>query len=92
MAKPVFICHAREDAALAEQVCDFLERQGIPCWIAPRDVWLLTRKWLVIARRLCGCEDTPCCANGSRCAKMVCLGAAVYTRCEAQPTDSEVPA
>ena len=38
MARIAFISHAAEDLAIADEVCDFLERQGIGCWIAPRDV------------------------------------------------------
>jgi hypothetical protein len=37
-AAPVFISHADEDHATARQVCDFLEANSIPCWMAPRDI------------------------------------------------------
>lgn len=33
-----YISHANEDAAVAYDLCRHLERAGIPCWIAPRDV------------------------------------------------------
>jgi TolB-like protein len=35
---PVFISHASQDAAVAEAIVAALERQGLKCWIAPRDV------------------------------------------------------
>ena len=38
MAKVAFISHASEDAAIAAIVTEHLERKGIFCWIAPRDV------------------------------------------------------
>jgi TIR domain len=34
----VFISYASPDAAIADTVCDALERGGISCWIAPRNV------------------------------------------------------
>ena len=34
----VFISHARDDHAVAEQICRLLEENGIGCWIAPRNV------------------------------------------------------
>src|SRR5205823_5658022 len=34
----VFISHSAQDAVTAQQVCAALEAQGIPCWIAPRDI------------------------------------------------------
>jgi hypothetical protein len=34
----VFISHASEDHAVAEQVCRLLEQDGVGCWIAPRNV------------------------------------------------------
>ena len=36
--KDVFVSHATEDEAVAAEVCGLLERRGIACWIAPRDV------------------------------------------------------
>ena len=36
--KRVFISHAKEDRAAARSVCLALEEQGIPCWMAPRDI------------------------------------------------------
>jgi hypothetical protein len=38
MPRDVFVSHASEDHALAEQVCALLEQRGLKCWIAPRDV------------------------------------------------------
>ena len=35
---PVFISYASQDATAAESIVDALERQGLNCWIAPRDV------------------------------------------------------
>jgi len=34
----VFVSHAKADSAVAERIAAFLEAQGTPCWIAPRDV------------------------------------------------------
>jgi serine/threonine-protein kinase len=34
----VFISYASQDAAVAAALVEALERHGIPCWIAPRDV------------------------------------------------------
>ena len=38
LSKDVFISYASQDAAVANAVAEALERQGIRCWIAPRDV------------------------------------------------------
>ena len=38
MAKVAFVSHASEDAAIAASIADYLERNGVTCWIAPRDV------------------------------------------------------
>ena len=38
MKRTAFISHSSKDKAVAEAVCNFLERNGISCWIAPRDV------------------------------------------------------
>src|ERR1035437_607070 len=35
---PVFISYASEDRAVTEKVWRLLERDGIDCWVAPRDV------------------------------------------------------
>src|SRR5579864_2637967 len=37
-APAVFISYASQDAAVAAALVDALERHGIACWIAPRDV------------------------------------------------------
>jgi hypothetical protein len=34
----LFISYCSEDSALASRVCEALERSGIACWIAPRNV------------------------------------------------------
>jgi len=34
----VFISYASQDAAIATALVEYLERSGVPCWIAPRDV------------------------------------------------------
>src|ERR1700675_1805471 len=38
LSKKVFISYASQDAAVANSVVEALEKQGIRCWIAPRDV------------------------------------------------------
>lgn len=38
MGHDVFICHAEENKAIANQACETLEAAGVHCWIAPRDV------------------------------------------------------
>ncbi|MBM3225470.1 MAG: toll/interleukin-1 receptor domain-containing protein [Candidatus Tectomicrobia bacterium] len=38
MVGRVFISHASADNAFAQQICHYLEAQGISCWMAPRDV------------------------------------------------------
>ena len=34
----VFISHSSVDSKLAYAMCDYLEKKGIRCWIAPRDI------------------------------------------------------
>lgn len=34
----VFISYSSKDADVAKRVCEFLEENGMPCWIAPRNV------------------------------------------------------
>jgi hypothetical protein len=36
--KRVFVSYASQDATVADSICASLERQGLACWIAPRDV------------------------------------------------------
>ncbi len=36
--RQVFISYSAEDRVIAEKVCRLLERDDLPCWIAPRDV------------------------------------------------------
>lgn len=38
MTHPIFISYATDDSAVAGRICQLLETQGVPCWIAPRDV------------------------------------------------------
>src|SRR5436190_16776467 len=38
MKRTVFISHSSADREIAEKVCAYLERNGVACWIAPRDV------------------------------------------------------
>lgn len=40
IAKTAFISHASEDEAVAHTISGYLERNGVSCWIAPRDVRL----------------------------------------------------
>jgi TolB-like protein/tetratricopeptide (TPR) repeat protein len=37
-ARDAFVSYANQDTAVAETVCANLERHGLRCWIAPRDV------------------------------------------------------
>ncbi|MCI9073497.1 MAG: toll/interleukin-1 receptor domain-containing protein [Lachnospiraceae bacterium] len=34
----MFISHSSRDAAIAGQICDRLEKNGLNCFIAPRDI------------------------------------------------------
>lgn len=38
MSKSVFISHSSKDKIIADDICERLEKIGITCWIAPRDV------------------------------------------------------
>jgi hypothetical protein len=38
LAHDVFICHSSRDKLIADAACAHLERKGIRCWIAPRDI------------------------------------------------------
>jgi len=38
MTIDVFISHSAKDKSTADMVCALLEREGIRCWIAPRDI------------------------------------------------------
>lgn len=38
MDKKVFISHSSKDKAIADQICNTIENNGIGCWIAPRDI------------------------------------------------------
>jgi TolB-like protein/Tfp pilus assembly protein PilF len=37
-SRTVFLSYASPDAAVVNQVCEFLESHGVACWMAPRDV------------------------------------------------------
>src|SRR5271154_2529957 len=37
-ASDVFVSYASQDAAVANSIVESLEKQGLKCWIAPRDV------------------------------------------------------
>ncbi len=37
-SKSVFLSYASADAVVTNQVCEYLESHGVPCWMAPRDV------------------------------------------------------
>lgn len=37
-ARDAFISYANQDTAVADALCAHLERRGVSCWIAPRDV------------------------------------------------------
>jgi TolB-like protein len=37
-SRTVFLSYASPDAAVANQVCQYLESHGVSCWMAPRDV------------------------------------------------------
>ena len=38
MAHDVFISYSTEDKPAADAVCAILEKNGVRCWIAPRDI------------------------------------------------------
>jgi len=38
MKHHVFISHSSNDKEIAKAICHYLEEDGIPCWIAPRDI------------------------------------------------------
>ncbi len=38
MAGHIFVSYRSEDKDAAERICSGLERAGVPCWIAPRDI------------------------------------------------------
>ncbi len=38
MGHDVFISHSSKNKLIADAICHVLEANGIPCWIAPRDV------------------------------------------------------
>jgi adenylate cyclase len=38
LSREVFISYASQDKTVADAVCEALERAGVACWIAPRDV------------------------------------------------------
>ena len=38
MKRTVFISHSSQDKKIADAVCNFLEKHGVLCWMAPRDI------------------------------------------------------
>jgi tetratricopeptide (TPR) repeat protein len=38
LLREVFLSYSSKDKAIGEEMCSALEREGIPCWIAPRDI------------------------------------------------------
>ena len=38
MAHDVFISHATSDKATGDSICAALEKRGVSCWIAPRNI------------------------------------------------------
>lgn len=44
MAHDVFISHSAKDKKVAESICQALEKEGVSCWIAPRNI-VPGRKW-----------------------------------------------
>jgi hypothetical protein len=38
MPYDVFLSHSSKDKAVVDVICEWLEREGIRCWIAPRDI------------------------------------------------------
>jgi hypothetical protein len=63
----VFVSHASKDKAFAECVTDALEKAGVPCWIAPRDLPLS----VPYAEAIIGGVE-------SACAMVVILSASAY--------------
>jgi TolB-like protein/Tfp pilus assembly protein PilF len=37
-SRSVFLSYASHDAETAKSICEYLERRGVSCWMAPRDV------------------------------------------------------
>ena len=38
MSNHVFVSHSHKDAPAAALIVEALEKRGVPCWMAPRDV------------------------------------------------------
>ena len=38
MAQLSFICHSSQDHEIANKIVEKLEKAGIPCWVAPRNI------------------------------------------------------
>ncbi len=38
MAPLIFISHSSQDRRVADRLCDALERRGLGCWLASRDI------------------------------------------------------
>jgi len=52
----VFISYASQDAADASRICSALEKAGLPCWIAPRDVRAGTPYAAAIVEAITACR------------------------------------
>jgi hypothetical protein len=59
----VFLSHSSQDAAVAQAVCAYLEREGIKCWLAPRKSG--GRNSQCILSRCCRIEAQPPHSNSS---------------------------
>jgi len=56
MAHDVFLSYRSEDKAEAERLCSGLEGNGIPCWIAPRDIPIGTEWPAAIVAAIGACK------------------------------------
>lgn len=54
MKKSVFISYASKELKKANEVCSYLEKEGVSCWIAPRDILPGTEYGEAI---ICGIEE-----------------------------------
>jgi hypothetical protein len=56
MPHDVFVSYRSEDKAAAERLCAGLEKQDIPCWIAPRNIPVSTEWPAAIVEAINGCK------------------------------------
>jgi len=56
MAQDVFISYSSHDKSVADAVCAALERAGIGCWIAPRDILASTEYPQALVDAIEGCR------------------------------------